>query len=587
MPNYPPHVQEKIRQAARALALKKGYIRKPNREEVKADAPRPARPRVLLTDLMIRTKDKRVVPFIPNQVQTSYLDKEHPEWREGLFNMKGLREIILKGRQFGFSTLILGMLFLDTVNNDNTESVLVAHDAESTEKMFRMIHLFHERLPDAKRPATRRSNRRELVYSDINSTFRVMTAGTGTAGHSSTINNLHCSELSRWESEEIFVGLMQAVTAEGNVFEESTANGEGFVETGVEGEEIISGSFFHVYYTKAKLKLGDFKAHFFPWFAHDEYQKTPPPGFKLTNASSEAKDLLRYGNETEIKAKFGLSDAQMCWRHDKINEQGMGPGNFKSQYPATDVECFQVSGLKFFEDWDESVHVIDPFPIPDEWERISGYDWGFGAPYCYLTGVIDPNMNVIVTHEQYETRVTDPEQAVRVRDLAVSQKAFDSTVWADQSIWSVKVNTDGTTAANVDAFLDQGLCMVQAVKNTQHAWANVRSFLREAVKEPDYHGGKSRRSVRIFRPDGKGAGCPRLIQFMPMMKKDPMKPEKMLEVFNRRPVADHAPATLSYMLSPFIVPGEHEQDQVKSLEQQLMDDGMLKSGGGAQREMWG
>lgn len=596
MPTLSPRLLEELRAKARQQAIKKGIIRLPNRSEDNAIKPVGERPKVLMSDLKIKNKDKRIVTFEPNYVQQIYLDILLPNWRNGDVELRRVREIILKGRQFGFSTLILALFYLDTVNVPNTETVLIAHDAESTEKMFRMVHLFHERLPDNKRPATKAANRKEIVYPEINSTFRLMTAGTGTAGHSSTINNLHCSEVSRdvWNDPEIFTGLFQAVPAEGNIFQESTANGEGYVTFGSEGEEIITGSTFHVNFTKADSGDGEFNARFFAWWQHKEYRREPPEDFKRITVGADPALLAKFKDEEELARLYNLDNAQLYWRRCKIPEQGMGV-KFDEQYPSNKIIAFRTGGQRFFDTWDDDLHTCDPFPIPAWWTGHTGLDWGHMSPYCALKIAIDPHMNIYVTHELYAAGKTNQVMAQEVKDLTISTGSFDDPVWADPSMWSGKSQADGTVVADVNAFLDVGLCMMPAIKNNQHSFNNVRGFLYNTVKTPvDTHDpdwwqkNPRKRSIMVFRPDGSGAGCPNLIRTMPLMKRDPMKPEKMLEIVNRRPVEDHPPATLGYSCSPFILPPDGEdENKPKTREQMLRDAGALQDRGSTGREMWG
>lgn len=131
------------------------------------------------------------MPFVPNAVQESYLDQICPRWRDGDTRINGERELILKSRQFGFSTLILALLFLDTINTPNTQTVVIAHDLASTARLFQIVQRFYRFLPDALRPATRYANRHEFLWPDLDSSFFVGTAGNGDFGRGGTINNIH------------------------------------------------------------------------------------------------------------------------------------------------------------------------------------------------------------------------------------------------------------------------------------------------------------------------------------------------------------------------------------------------------------
>ena len=200
-------------------------------------------------NLWIRTKDRRVIPFLLNAAQVDYWDH------------RTLRDIILKPRQLGFTTVICGLFFADTLLRPNTTSVIVAHDTDSSEKIFRIVQLFWERLPEEERRRVgppRFSNRREFLWPKINSQFYVGTAGALTFGRGQTISNLHCSEFAFWpKPEEALIALTEAVPADGRVVIESTANG--------------MGNYFHDLWVAARNEENGFATHLYLWFESPEY----------------------------------------------------------------------------------------------------------------------------------------------------------------------------------------------------------------------------------------------------------------------------------------------------------------------------
>jgi hypothetical protein len=173
--------------------------------------------------------------------------------------ISGIREVLLKARQFGFSTLILGLFFLATINHPHTSTVVVAHDADSTERMFQIVQRFYESLPASRRAKTRYANRREYLWPEIDSSFFVGTAGAKDFGRGSTINNAHLSEVAFWpDAEDLVAGLLQAVPADGNVIIETTANG--------------LGNWSYKEYQAARRRESVFVPRFYAWFLDDSYR---------------------------------------------------------------------------------------------------------------------------------------------------------------------------------------------------------------------------------------------------------------------------------------------------------------------------
>ena len=206
-------------------------------------------------NLWIRDKQRRVIPFLLNWAQLEY------------YAHRTARDIILKARQMGFTTLICGLYFADALLRPNTTSVIVAHDIDSAEKIFRIVQLFWERLPEAERwrvGKPRFSNRREFLWPKINSQFYVGTAGSLTFGRGQTINNLHCSEFAFWpKPEEALVSLREAVPAGGRIILESTANG--------------IGNHFHQLWRQAEARECEYATHFYVWWEDQSYAIPPTP----------------------------------------------------------------------------------------------------------------------------------------------------------------------------------------------------------------------------------------------------------------------------------------------------------------------
>lgn len=292
------------------------------RADQRFGAPGVERPPVTLTDLSIRTKDKRLVSFAPNEVQTLYLDlltETYPgfDWRQQRYTLRGAREDILKARQEGMSTLWLALYFLDTINTPLTQTLLIAHDVESTERLFQVVKRFYEHLPVEKKRPTRYSSRRELHFADIDSVIYVGTAGSGRVGRGGTISNCHMSECAYWErGPEVEAGLLEAIPMDGNATRETTANGL---------------NAYYEEYQRSKRNESRFRARFFGWNLQGEYQ-VADHGLQLADLSEE---------EAGLEHAYGLSLGQLAWRREKIKDL---KEKFPQEYPINDVEAFLASG---------------------------------------------------------------------------------------------------------------------------------------------------------------------------------------------------------------------------------------------------
>lgn len=260
---------------------------------------------------LIVDKKAQTRPFILNEPQNKIL------------NALSSRDIILKARQEGISSLILAIFAVDFLTIENVRCVVISHESGATQKLFDKVKFY---LDSVKRTFPgdapfhlKYNSRSELVNTDKNSVFYIGTAGSRTFGHGDTIHNLHISELSRWPNQEkLMIGLMQAVPRHGRVVIETTANG--------------IGDYFFNLWKKSQSPQSPFKPHFLPWFDLSEYSLPIRERFVLTE------------EEVEIQKTYNLTNEQMNWRRYKIEELGGNIEAFQEQFPANANEAFIVSG---------------------------------------------------------------------------------------------------------------------------------------------------------------------------------------------------------------------------------------------------
>lgn len=277
--------------------------------------------RITFDDLKIRTKDKKLITFAPNVIQEMYLDQICPGWRDGNYDMHAVMEIILKARQFGFSTLIGVLFFLNTINTPNTNTVVIGYNSRNARALFSMVQTMYRYLPEHKKPVTKYANRTEFYWPELESRYYVGSAETMTFGRGDTIHNLHASEVSFWpDAETLMGGLMESVPADGNAYIETTANGV--------------GDWYHGEYSLAEAGQSVFTARFFPWFRHPEYRRLVSPDFTRTKA------------EATLAATFGLDDEQLEWARWKRKARKK---LFPQEYPSTSAEAFLTSGNPYFD----------------------------------------------------------------------------------------------------------------------------------------------------------------------------------------------------------------------------------------------
>lgn len=229
---------------------------------------------------------------------------------------RGRRNIVLKARQMGITTWIAGRFFLKTVTARGVLTVQVAHTREAAEGIFRTVQRFWDYLPeDLRTGALRRSkaNAGQMIFPELDSEFRVLSASDENAGRGLTIQCLHCSEVSRWpgDAAATLAGLRAALAPTGEVVLESTPNG-------------AYGAFYDEWREAEEKRMA---RHFLPWWMEPAYV-------------SEPVEDLRDDERAMVEA-HGLTTAQIGFRRGlELSYRGL-----RSQEFAEDPEtCFRATG---------------------------------------------------------------------------------------------------------------------------------------------------------------------------------------------------------------------------------------------------
>jgi hypothetical protein len=234
--------------------------------------------------------------------------------------LRSRQNIVLKARQMGMTTWVAGRFFLRTIAYPGTLTVQVAHTQAAVEAIFRVVQRMWEHLPPEwrKGPLRRsRANVGQMVFPEIDSEFRVWSAADINAGRGLSMQNLHCSEVSRWpgDAAATLAGLRAALVPEGELVLESTPNG-------------ASGAFYE------EWRAAELTQHFLPWWLEPAY-------VGKTVAEDRWTEI-----ERELVKQHGLSKEQIGYRRGLERKYG----KLRSQEFAEDAEtCFRATGDCFFE----------------------------------------------------------------------------------------------------------------------------------------------------------------------------------------------------------------------------------------------
>jgi hypothetical protein len=241
---------------------------------------------------------------------------------------RGRQNIVLKARQMGVTTWVAARFFLKTITARGVLTVQVAQTQEAAEGIFRIVQRFWECLPEGMREgALRRSraNSGQMCFPELDSEFRVVSAGDESAGRGLSIQNLHCSEVSRWPGNagETLAGLRAALAPGGEMVMESTPNG-------------AYGCFYEEWGRAGSRGSGEASGvvrHFFPWWMEEAYVAAP------------VREALREDERRLVRA-HDLKPRQIGFRRGlEASYRGL-----RSQEFAEDAEsCFKATGECCFE----------------------------------------------------------------------------------------------------------------------------------------------------------------------------------------------------------------------------------------------
>jgi PBSX family phage terminase large subunit len=75
-----------------------------------------------------------------------------------------------------------------------------------------------------------------------------------------------------------------------------------------------------------------------------------------------------------------------------------------------------------YDGFDDSVHVVSPFPIPADWTRLRSIDFGFTNPFVCQWWAIDPDGRMYLYREIYQTRRKVSDHAETINRLSGGER---------------------------------------------------------------------------------------------------------------------------------------------------------------------
>lgn len=276
-------------------------------------------------------KDSTSVPFMLNEVQNDFLSKfltiEHDKeekrakGEESEYLMKPI--VVLKGRQQGFTSLITAIQLCYAIIKKNFSGMTIADSDSNTTNIFNdKAKFYYQMLPEILHPTEKYSNRRELVFNKLNSTWRIQCA-TDEIGRSKTLNFVHDSEVAffKCDIDRMKAAIGQAMTKYSTLIYESTANG------------------YNAF--KDLWDSGNCICLFYEWWRTSEYY------LKNVNIINEvledSRDTWLYNRVEWLRNTKHLKEEQIAWYCAKYRSY-TDKNLLKQEYPCTPEEAFISTG---------------------------------------------------------------------------------------------------------------------------------------------------------------------------------------------------------------------------------------------------
>ena len=296
------------------------------------------------------------VPFVLNVEQEQFM-------RE-----MGKYNIILKGRQIGFTTLSLAYMLYSACTKPDTNYIIMTHHASVSKSLFVKIKKMYKNLPHDKYDIFPKAllNNRDELYLDNGSRIIIATAQGEDAISGNSFQLIHLSEMAKYPAdvqEEIIATCIPALAKN-----ESSAI---IIESTAYGYNTYQEMFMKAYRDKESV----WKAHFYSWLAK-AYEK------QFRHTFDEAENWFRANNhgrrmtyedlehdEKIIRDKYSATYRQLMFRRYYIQTNSLE--KFRREFPTTPDEAFAETSKSVFDTAkiiERLHHVIPPLETKEVYD---------------------------------------------------------------------------------------------------------------------------------------------------------------------------------------------------------------------------
>ena len=77
-----------------------------------------------------------------------------------------------------------------------------------------------------------------------------------------------------------------------------------------------------------------------------------------------------------------------------------------------------------YSEFDEDIHVVEPFKIPESWKKIRAIDFGYTNPFVCLWGAVDHDNRLYIYRELYRNKTLTKDNAQKINEMSGNEKYY-------------------------------------------------------------------------------------------------------------------------------------------------------------------
>lgn len=167
---------------------------------------------------------------------------------------------------------------------------------------------------------------------------------------------------------------------------------------------------------------------------------------------------------------------------------------------------------QYFNEWRESLHVVEPWSLPVTYRRFICGDYGYSAPSAVYWCAVDSDGVIYVYRELYVREHTYEQLTDKIVSLTQPGEKIDFWVF-DPAIWAKKGDSELSGAEKmIFRYRDltgHGVHLIQGNNDRINGWGQVREYLK-----PFSRNGQTLAKLQVFRT------CDVLIRTLPSLVYD-------------------------------------------------------------------